>query len=63
MDDATNAIAQTCAMAREFVDPIEEAARGYKAKLTAAGWSAEAAEKIALDYFDYVMQTLRGSLS
>lgn len=57
-DDIANSIATACVNAREMLEPVEEAARGYKAWLMNQGWGQAAAEQMAVEYYKKVMKWL-----
>lgn len=47
---------------RQMVEPIAEAAAGYRRKLEADGWSPTAAETIALSFHDVLMAQMLHSV-
>jgi hypothetical protein len=66
MDDPesiAHGLAMACATVREMLEPVEEAARGYRDWLTQEprSWSAKSADAMGLAYFRYVMDQLSKS--
>lgn len=56
-DTLTNEFAKAIAQITDMFAPIEEAARGYRAKLEANGWSPTVAESMAAQYFTVLMSS------
>lgn len=52
---AAGRVAATLAQVRETLAPIEEAARGQRAHLEAAGWSPAVAEQMAVSFYVLVL--------
>lgn len=48
--------AKACVNMREMLEPVEEAARGYKAWLMEQGWGQSSAELMAVEYYKKVMK-------
>lgn len=54
----TNELANNIANWREIIAPLDEATAGYRAQLEAEGWSAPAAEQMAISFYALQMSML-----
>lgn len=63
MSEASNAVAQTCALITEVAAPAVETAAGYRDQMISQGWSREAAEHIGIEIYQTIMEMVRQGLA
>jgi hypothetical protein len=60
--DMANALAEVCATITEATAPAIETATGVRDQMIADGWSREAAEHIAIEIYQTIMEMVRKGL-
>jgi hypothetical protein len=63
LDALANEVAQGIAAVRQVLAPIDEAVRGYRHQLEQEGWSATAAERMALELHRAMMRNVTAGAS
>ncbi len=59
--EAAHTIAEMAAQMREMLTPIDEATLGYRRQLEEEGWSAQAAEQMALSFHTMLFHQMRNA--
>jgi hypothetical protein len=62
MSDVANALAEVCASVTEATAPAIETATGIRDQMITDGWSREAAEHIAIEVYQTIMEMVRNGI-